>query len=467
MWWKFGAPHPAPTQPGADSGPRRRRALPAKREHLWLGASLLVAVATTTVLLGFGNYESRQQAAAASAGAARLAVSEINALEWQSIDESRLAPGSGGTAARLVSNIKHDLDAIGIGDAASRALTQYAVAVRSEFRLIAATKIAAARQADARRTDPAFRRLDGYLQEAAVAHTQAASRASALRALGDLAVTTAGCLVVAALLFRAAGARRALVAAEVEQRVLRETDVAKSNLISVVSHDLRTPLTAITGYLEILRDEEAGPLTEQQRRFLAVMQRSADRLLTVVGDLLFISRSEAGHIELDLEELDLGQIVAEAVEAQQPFAWQHDIELQATAVSSPPIMGDRQRIDELIENLLSNALKFTPAGGVVDAVTRPSEDCTQLDISDTGIGISEEDQKHLFELFFRSTTVTGTSGVGLGLAISKAIADAHRAAISVHSTPGKGTSFRVRFPAVAHTLAAEGDLAADAGPGRT
>src|SRR4029077_16702851 len=132
------------------------------------------------------------------------------------------------------------------------------------------------------------------------------------------------------------------------------------------------------------------------------------RLLAVINDLLFISRSEVGRMELALQEINLGEIAAEAVAGPQPFAWQHRIDLRVSAAPAPPIMADRHRIDELIENLLSNALKFTPAAGTVEVTVRPSQDSVVLEVTDTGVGISHDDQKHLFEQFFRSASAMGT-----------------------------------------------------------
>jgi len=457
-------PRQVPDAPGErGAAPRPPAGQAARREWVWLGASLLVVAATVTALLAFNGYEDKHRAAAAQAGAAQLAASEINALEWQSIDEGRLTPVAGAQAEELLDAVQRDLRQIG---GASAPAEVYAKAVHNEFGLIAAGKMAAAQQVDHEHTDPAFQRLNAYLLHAASSHVKAAGTAASLRTIGDLCAAILGFLIVAALLLRFGSARRALVAAEVEQRLLRRTDEARSDLISVVSHDLRTPLTAITGYLEILRDEEAGPLTEEQRRFLAVMQRNADRLLVVVNDLLFISRSEVGRMELALEEINLGEIAAEAVEGQQPFAWQHQIDLRVSAAPAPPIMADRHRIDELIENLLSNALKFTPAAGTVEVTVRPSQDSVVLEVTDTGVGISHDDQKHLFEQFFRSASVMGTPGVGLGLAITKVIADAHQAAISVRSTQGKGTAFCVTFPAVMHRTATGAGSATAQGPQR-
>ena len=158
--------------------------------------------------------------------------------------------------------------------------------------------------------------------------------------VGGSAAAGVGFLVVALLLLRFAHARRALYAAGLEEQLLRESDKAKSELISVVSHDLRTPLTSIVGYLEVIRDGEAGPLTTEQERFLVIVSKNADRLLTLANDLLFISRAEGGRIELNFEELTLGRIAADAIENQRPDAVAHSIELRLEGCVSAPILAD-------------------------------------------------------------------------------------------------------------------------------
>ncbi|HUZ37126.1 MAG TPA: HAMP domain-containing sensor histidine kinase, partial [Streptosporangiaceae bacterium] len=255
-----------------------------------------------------------------------------------------------------------------------------------------------------------------------------------------------GLAFVVILLLRFAAVQRALAAADVEERLLRETDKAKNNLISVVSHDLRTPLTSIVGYLEILGDEETGPLNGGQRRAIGVMLRNAGRLIDIVNDLLFVARAEEGRIELTMAELSLERAAADAIEDQRLEAQEEGVDLRLAARPAPPVLADRHRVDLLIENLLSNALKFTPAGGSVRLGVTPVDGHVRLEVSDTGIGISAEHQQHLFERFFRTPETVGSPGVGLGLSIVKAIADAHHATVSVLSEPGHGTTFQVDFP---------------------
>ena len=235
-----------------------------------------------------------------------------------------------------------------------------------------------------------------------------------------------------------------------QNQLLQEADRLKDELISVISHDLRTPLTSIMGYLKIVLDEEVGHLEEQQRHFLTVVQRNADRLLVLIDDLLFISRVEAGKLDLALEEIDLAQVAADAVEAQQPKAQQVGVSLGLVAEPVSPVTADRARIAEVIENLLSNALKFTSSGGSVEVRVRAVGGKAVLEVSDTGVGIATADQKHLFERFFRSARTRAVPGIGLGLAIVRAIVNAHHGRVTVKSKAGQGTTFRVELPLVQH-----------------
>jgi PAS domain S-box-containing protein len=229
---------------------------------------------------------------------------------------------------------------------------------------------------------------------------------------------------------------------------LRELDRLKDEFISLVSHELRTPLTSIRGYLELLLDGGAGELTEDQSRFLAVVDRNSKRLMHLVGDLLFLAQVEAGKLALELAELSLDDIVAEAVEAAKPIADEKGIELRVTLESVPTMVGDRSRLAQVLDNLVSNALKFTAAGGSVDV--RVSADCGDalIEVADTGMGIAPAEQEYLFDRFFRSSEATERAipGTGLGLTIAKAIVERHEGTIEVESAAGEGTTMRVRLP---------------------
>jgi signal transduction histidine kinase len=231
---------------------------------------------------------------------------------------------------------------------------------------------------------------------------------------------------------------------------LRELDRMKEDFVSSVSHELRTPLTSIQGYLDLVLDGEAGELTAEQERFLTIVRRNSDRLLRVVGDLLFVAQADAGTIALEPGSFDLSSVLAEAVEAARPAAVDKNIELSLDAGTLPTLVGDRSRIAQVVDNLVSNAVKFTPEGGRVSvrATADEEEDEAVIEVADTGMGISPEDQRQLFQRFFRTAAASDQAiqGTGLGLAIVHAIVDAHGGSISVDSEVGRGTTFRVRLP---------------------
>ncbi len=229
---------------------------------------------------------------------------------------------------------------------------------------------------------------------------------------------------------------------------LRRLDRLKDDFVASVSHELRTPLTSIRGYLELVLDGEAGELTDGQRRYLSVVDRNADRLLRVVGDLLFAAQVDAGYIVLDSSATDLDELVWEAVEAARPLAAEHGVELERKVDCAAELVGDRERLAQILDNLISNAIKFTPPGGQVEVRTFCKGDVAFVEVADTGIGISEDDQAQLFQRFFRAEGAVrrAIEGTGLGLAIVKAIVDAHGGDLSVESSAGSGTTFRIELP---------------------
>ena len=178
------------------------------------------------------------------------------------------------------------------------------------------------------------------------------------------------------------------------------------------------------------------------------MERNSGRLLRLVGDLLFVAQADAGRLTLERAKVDVAALAADCVEAARPVADQRSIELQLAAEPVPALVGDRGRLAQVLDNLVSNALKFTPEGGRVEVRTSVTDDYVRLDVEDSGIGIPAEEQPRLFERFFRAASATEQAipGTGLGLAIVKAIVEAHAGRIEVVSAPGKGTTFRVELP---------------------
>lgn len=228
----------------------------------------------------------------------------------------------------------------------------------------------------------------------------------------------------------------------------RELDRLKSDFVATVSHELRTPLTSMMGFLEMIRDGEAGELTADQQRFLAIVYRSSERLQRLVGDLLFVARLDANGLQLQFGEVQLDEIVDEVVESMAALARARALELSVDIQPLPVLRGDGNRIEQVVTNLLSNAIKFTPAGGRVAVRTFVEDGQAVLEVEDSGIGIPDDEQERLFERFFRSTTATAQAipGTGLGLVIAKAITEAHGGRIGVHSEAGAGACFRVELP---------------------
>jgi signal transduction histidine kinase len=182
-----------------------------------------------------------------------------------------------------------------------------------------------------------------------------------------------------------------------------------------------------------------------------VVARNAERLQSLVGDLLFVAQIEAGRLQLETAPVELEQIAAEAVESGRPLADHKQIQLTLDAQPVPLLEGDRGRLGQLLDNFLSNAIKFTPQGGSVHVRLAQQQGSALLEIEDTGMGIPQAEQERLFERFFRTSNATAQAiqGTGLGLTISKAIAEAHGGRITFTSTEGKGTTFRIELPLAA------------------
>jgi signal transduction histidine kinase len=228
--------------------------------------------------------------------------------------------------------------------------------------------------------------------------------------------------------------------------MMREPNRLMDEFVALISHELRTPLTSIIGYLELTLDD--ATLTEEQRGLLNVVDHNADRLLRLVDDLLFVAQLEAGEFEVRAGELDLAAVARQAVTEAQPRAEANGIALTFDGDAVVPVQANKGRMSRVLENLVSNAIKFTPPGGEVRVSVARTDGKVRLEVADTGIGIAADDHQRLFDRFFRTTTVAEQHfpGTGLGLYIARAIVEASGGSIAVRSEPGDGASFSVELP---------------------
>ncbi len=227
-----------------------------------------------------------------------------------------------------------------------------------------------------------------------------------------------------------------------------EIDRMKSDFVSIVSHELRTPLTSIKGYLDLVLMGAAGAVTKQQTSFLEIAKDNTERLNEMVADLLDISRIESGKVELDVQVISLPEIIQRVAQSLKPEFEDRNLTLTlAIPPDLPELFGDPTRISQILINLLSNAYKYTPRGGATVRV-RVVRNALQIDVVDTGVGISEEDQEKLFTRFFRAedSAVRQQPGTGLGLSITKSMVEMHGGEIWVESESGVGTTFSFSLP---------------------
>jgi signal transduction histidine kinase len=229
---------------------------------------------------------------------------------------------------------------------------------------------------------------------------------------------------------------------------LQEVDRLKDEFVGLVSHELRTPLTSITGYVELMQDDETESLTEEQAEFLGIVLRNARRLLRLVNDLLFAARLEGGGLDLTLAKVDLTDILVQSVDSARPRAADRGVTLTLEEEGPMVVLGEADRLGQLLDNLVSNALKFTLRDGSVDVQLARKNGFAQLRVADSGVGIAKAEIDHLFERFYRASTAINSQmpGTGLGLYISKAIVEAHGGTIEVESDVGGGTTFQVELP---------------------
>ncbi len=223
---------------------------------------------------------------------------------------------------------------------------------------------------------------------------------------------------------------------------IRRADEAKSGLISTVSHELKTPLTSIRLATHVLLNEKLGPLNPKQAELVAAAREDSDRLFQIIENLLEIGRMETGRAKLELAPVDTEQILLNAIEEMRPSFADRGVALVLDMAGGiPKVLADRFRLEIVLTNLLSNALKHTPPGGEVKVSAREENDNVLFIVMDSGRGIPQEYLPHIFEKFFRVPGQAQHGDSGLGLSIVKEIVEAHGSRIDVASDPGKGTMF--------------------------
>jgi two-component system, OmpR family, sensor histidine kinase MtrB len=225
---------------------------------------------------------------------------------------------------------------------------------------------------------------------------------------------------------------------------LRESEQHKRDLISMVSHEVRTPLASVLGFTALLLERDFSP--EEQRRYLEIVDAQARRLAGLAGDFLDVQLLEGGAMTLNRGPVDLGDLAREQARLFFSHSDSHRLELD---VPDEPVVvdGDRDRLAQVVGNLYSNAIKYSPAGGVIRVELRPNGSHVVLAVEDEGMGIAPEDQERVFDKFFRSAEASaGIGGTGLGLAVAREIVETHGGSIDVRSQPGEGSRFWIDLP---------------------
>ena len=246
-----------------------------------------------------------------------------------------------------------------------------------------------------------------------------------------------------------ASEREARIKLDAENRELQEIERERARFISTISHELRTPLTSISAFSDLLARNKKGHLDERELQQIGLVKKNANRLNTLINDLFDVTKINAGSFELNLQEFDVRQLIQELSESLSPMFSQKRQKLE---VSLPDhgvwVRADHDRIAQVVSNLLSNASKYSPDSSQINLELSARDGQVCISVRDRGIGISSRDQRRLFTPFFRADNeeTRSVAGTGLGLVITKSIVEMHGGAITLASTPGKGSCFEVRIP---------------------
>lgn len=230
---------------------------------------------------------------------------------------------------------------------------------------------------------------------------------------------------------------------------LREVSAMKEEFLALTTHDLRSPLTVISGVINFFTSGRLGDMTAEQRNMVAMMERNTQNLIELVNDLLDASKLESGTMRLDFSTIELRGLLDELRQQMQPLAAEKEIALEeGVPTELPPLRADRAKLRRVLVNLISNALKFTPRGGRVSLSAAPEGTQVRVSVADTGVGIPPEDLRDIFDKYAqaRSRATRSEKGTGLGLYITRQLVELHGGHIEVQSEVGKGSTFSFTIP---------------------
>ncbi len=430
---------------------------------------MILATAVVTVLAAAGgvvlqHYADHGNQAELYLARVRALTDRMNALEWQAVAEGGLSASLEPEVAQAGRQLAEAIDAFdalaadsGVSVEVRAPLADYVAAVEEAFHLLGAGRLAEARALDGARVDPAYRQLRAVVETAARAIADRSRWAHSFADVGSVAMLVVATATTGLLLWGFERARRA-AALLVAEQALREAEAerslmrAKDELASMVTHELASPATSLVGYAELLATR-AYPDAER-REMLALMVEEGRRLTAIIRDFLEIQRLERGHVSVVPRRVEVRGLLDQAVASAGPSA-SHPFVL-AVPESLPPVLADPDRVQQVLANLISNARKYTPAGGEVRLSARHAGDAVEVAVADQGLGIPAAALPRIFAKFYRveDDDRRGIHGTGLGLAIVKELVEAHGGRVGVDSEGlGRGARFWFTLPLAGRSAA--------------
>ncbi len=235
---------------------------------------------------------------------------------------------------------------------------------------------------------------------------------------------------------------------EERKREAEQANQLKTEFLANISHELRSPLHSVIGFADLLHEETEGNLNENQKRFIDHICDDSLHLLDLINDLLDLSKIEAGRLELNHETFHINAVIDETLSSVRPRATAKSVEIRTAVSAITPVFADRMRFKQIMHNLLTNAIKFTPAAGQIQVRAERRGHFAEISVSDTGIGIPKDQHNVIFDKFYQVRSASGTrsEGTGLGLAITKRLVEQHEGKIWLKSEPGHGSCFTFTIP---------------------